>query len=109
MSYDEDAVLLTKVSTSQNKNGFSIPDYEKTEVFVGKKSTSRSEHYHAMKEGRKSILTLGILTSEYEISTRMVEEEKVYPERIEYEGRTYRIARTYGEDKEEMELILEED
>ena len=108
MSYDDEAVLLTKTGVVKDKNGFETDIYVKTAVFVGKKSVSRAESYKAMNAGRKIAKVLGIMTSEYEGAFQIINDTETAPSCVEYKGRTYRIVRTYGEEKEEMELILEE-
>ncbi len=108
MSYDDEAVLLTKTGVVKDKNGFETDIYVKTAVFVGKKSVSRAESYKAMNAGRKIAMVLGIMTSEYEGDFKIIIDTETAPSCVEYKGRTYRIVRTYGEEKEEMELILEE-
>ncbi|MBD5480219.1 MAG: hypothetical protein HDR14_13170 [Lachnospiraceae bacterium] len=107
MSYDEEAVLLTQTGVEKDKDGFPKDIYTKTAVFVGKKSVSRAEAYKAMNAGREIAAVLGMMTMEYEGAFQTVEGAEIAPSCIEYRGKTYRIVRTYGEEKEEMELMLE--
>ena len=107
MSYDEEAVLLTQTGVEKNENGFPKNVYVKTAVFVGKKSVSRAEAYKAMNVGREIAAVLGIMTMEYEGAFQIADGVETAPSFVEYGGKTYRIVRTYGEEKEEMELMLE--
>lgn len=107
MSYDEEAVLLTKTGVEKNENGFEKDIYARTAVFVGRKSVSRVESYSAMNAGRKIAMVLCMMTSEYEEAFQVINGMETAPSCVEYDGRTYRIVRTYGEEEEEMELILE--
>ncbi len=108
MSKDEEAVLLTVTGIKKNRNGFPEEQQERTEVFVGRKSTSRTEAYKAMQEGHTVAVTLAIDTTEYESAFKEVNGAICEPKYAEYNGKTYRIMRTYGEDTDEMELVLEE-
>lgn len=107
MSYDEEAVLLTKTGVDKDDNGFTKDIYARTEVFAGKKSVGRAESYKAMNAGREIAMVLGMMTSEYEGAFLTVDGVNTAPSCVEYGGETYRIVRTYGEEKEEMELVLE--
>lgn len=110
MSYDEEAVLLTKAGVTKDKDGILTENkWRRTEVFAGRKSAGRQEEYKAMHEGIKVAMILGLYTTEYEAGiVEMESGEKIYPTHVEYNGRIYRILRTYGEEREEMELVLED-
>lgn len=104
MSYDEDAVLLTVTGSEQNRNGFGEDTLERTEVFVGRKKTMRTEAYKAMQEGHTVAVTLALDASEYEAAIK----NDIQPKYAEYQGIKYRILRVYGDGSGEMELILQE-
>lgn len=108
MSHDEDAVLITVVDIEQNSNGFPEEKTERTEVFVGRKKTTRTEAYKAMQEGHTVAVTISMDASEYEGAIREVKGVPTEPKYAEYQGKTYRILRSYGDGTGEMELILEE-
>lgn len=108
MSYDEDAVLITVTEVKQNGNGFPKEETVRTEVFVGRKATNRTESYKAMQEGHTVAVTLEMDESEYEAAIINVNGVQTEPKYAEYKGRTYRIMRTYGPRDGVMELILEE-
>lgn len=106
MSYDEEAVLLTVESVERNEACIPQEKLMRTEVYVGRKSTTRTEAYKAMSEGIATVVTLGLHTSEYEAAVCYAGNKE--PKYVEYEGRRYRIIRIYGENSEEMELVLKE-
>ena len=108
MSYDEDAVLITVIEVEKNNNGFPQEKTARTEAFVGKKATNRTEAYKAMREGKTVAVTLEMDVSEYEAAIKEVNGVRTEPKYAEYNGRTYRIMRTYEPRDETMELILEE-
>lgn len=108
MSYDEDAVLITVIGVEKNNNGFPQEETARTEVFVGRKATNRTESYKAMQEGHTVAVTLEMDESEYEAAIKNVNGVQTEPKYAEYKGKTYRIMRTYGPREEAMELILEE-
>ena len=80
-----------------NENGYKVETEARREVFVNKKSATRSEFYAAKQAGDKIALVLEVRGSDYESETR-----------IEYGGNPYEVVRTYTRAGEVIELNCKE-
>lgn len=80
-----------------NENGYKVETEARREVFVNKKSATRSEFYAAKQAGDKIALVLEVRGSDYEGETR-----------IEYGGNPYEVVRTYTRAGEVIELNCKE-
>jgi len=81
-----------------DKNGFKLPlaQETRTEVFAAKMSVGCKEFYQAQQAGREALMKFRVHAAEYE--------GQLF---AEYEGKRYKILRTYTpEDSEETELTL---
>ena len=82
--YWRDIATLVGVKKTVNENGYKVEIEARREVFVNKKSATRSEFYAAKQAGDKIALVLEVRGSDYEGETR-----------IEYGGNPYEVVRTY--------------
>ena len=76
--YWRDIATLVGVKKTVNENGYKVETEARREVFVNKKSATRSEFYAAKQAGDKIALVLEVRGSDYEGETR-----------IEYGGNPY--------------------
>lgn len=91
-----DVINLITETTTENDLGDIIPIEEKRQVFANKKSIRQSEFYQAMASGLKPELMFEVRYMDY------AEENK-----LEYNGKTYVIIRTYTKNDETIELVCE--
>lgn len=80
----KDVINLISISTTTNAIGDSVETATKKEVFANKKSVRQNEFYQAAATGLRPELMFVIHSAEYN------QEPKV-----EYDGKTYNIIRTY--------------
>lgn len=94
-----------------DSNGFLTKEIlHKTEVFAEEKGIKRAEFYAAAREG--ITITKMMVVDRYDFESAIVEIDgkKKKPPRVEHEGATYRIIRTYiPENSMQMELYLQEE
>ena len=95
--YWRDIATLVGVKKTVNENGYKVETEARREVFVNKKSATRSEFYAAKQAGDKIALVLEVRGSDYEGETR-----------IEYGGNPYEVVRTYTRAGEVIELNCKE-
>jgi SPP1 family predicted phage head-tail adaptor len=89
-----DVINLVAVTTGENSMGDVIETETTRQVFANKKSIRQSEFYQAAATGLKPELMFEIRSIEY------AEEQK-----LQYNGKTYTIIRTYSKNDELIELI----
>ena len=92
----KDVINLVSVTTGENDMGDMIEVETKRQVFADKLSYRNKAFYQAMANGLKPQITFGIKEVEYE------EEQK-----LEYEGKTYRIIDVSPLKNEDVGLICE--
>lgn len=95
--YWRDIATLVGVKKTVNENGYKVEAEARREVFVNKKSATRSEFYAAKQAGDKIALVLEVRGSDYEGETW-----------IEYGGNPYEVVRTYTRAGEVIELNCKE-
>jgi SPP1 family predicted phage head-tail adaptor len=93
MRFDK-VIYLISVTTSENDIGDPIETPVKRQTFAEKKSVRQSEFYQAAATGLKPELTFVIWSREYGGE-----------QKLEYDGKTYTIIRTYSKNGELVELI----
>ena len=96
MYWKDKAVLIREVKTV-NENGYKNITTTRREVFVNKKSATRSEFYTAKQAGDKIALTLEVRGADYRGETL-----------VEHEGRLYEVVRDYTKSGETYELNCKE-
>ncbi len=89
-------IYLLSTSYSENEIGDTIETHTKRKVFGSEKSIKQSEFYQAQATGLKPEITVVIRPFEY-----------LGEELVEYEGKNYKVLRTYKKNSMEIELILE--
>lgn len=90
-----DVIYLIAQVEGENEMGDPIlVDGEPRQVFANKKSVRQSEFYQAAMVGLRPELMFEVRTAEYQ------DEPK-----LRYNGKDYRIIRTYEKDSETIELI----
>lgn len=95
MTYDHELTLIRQ-EIVKDDIGNQIPKEIETTVLCGLKSVGRNEFYSAAVTGLKPELIFVIHGYEYN-------GEKI----VKFEGKRYRVIRTYMTDFEEIELICE--
>ena len=95
MTYDYELTLISQ-TIIEDEIGNQIPEEIKTNIYCGLKSIGRNEFYTAAKSGLRPEVVFVIHNYEYS-------DEK----EILFEGKRYKIIRTYLLDFEEIELTCE--
>ncbi len=101
------AINLIYASDTGRKDEYDYPIFEdvKTEVFVEKLSVTRSEFYTAMQSGMKPSIVFKVWYDDFELTRHDVDGKPVYADKVEYDGNTYNILRTYSKDETVLELV----
>lgn len=110
---DERITLLTITGEGRDKSGFVTGEtVEKTEIFAGKKSVSRTEFYEALRSGRKASIIFVVDPDDLKLSQREIRisgsVRRIKATKVMYEGIQYRIIREYQKDPYNVELTCEE-
>lgn len=94
-----------------NSDGFLSKEIlYKTEVFAEEKGIKRAEFYAAAREGITIAKMMTVDRYDFESAIVEIDGKKKKPSRVEHEGITYRIIRTYiPENSMAMELYLQEE
>jgi uncharacterized membrane protein YcgQ (UPF0703/DUF1980 family) len=100
----KDIANLLYVTSTKDVDGFLIETEEKTEVYVNKKSVTRSEFYTAMQAGMKPSIVFELRVEDFEMTLHMENNKPVYAQKIEYDGFVYEIIRTYSKNDSMIEL-----
>ena len=99
MNWNDTLTLIAAETTEEtNENGFEIPEGEgqKRTVYANKKSVGISEFYKAQQSGYSADLKFDVYTDEYQGEPF-----------AEYQGRRYKVLRTYeSKNGETIELTL---
>lgn len=95
--YWDKLATLVKVEKTDDADGYKTEKETRREVFVNKKSATRSEFYTAKQAGDKIALVLEVHGVDYEGETR-----------IEFEGKPYDLVRDYTRAGEVIELNCKE-
>lgn len=90
----KDVIKLISIETTPDNDGFPVTTEIKRQVFADKKSVRQSEFYQAALQNINLELMFDVRTVDYQ-------EEKL----LDYEGKRYKIVRTYDKDGEMTELI----
>lgn len=93
MRFDKVIYLLSS-SNSENDIGDTINTPKRRKMYARKKSVRQSEFYQAASTGLKPEITFVIWNFGYEGESE-----------LEFEGKKYRIIRTFEKDDKELELI----
>jgi SPP1 family predicted phage head-tail adaptor len=97
MTYDHELTLIGERTITKDEIGNEIPgDPLETNVLCGLKSVGRNEFYGAAAAGLKPELAFVIHAYEYDGQ-----------QRLRFDGREYRVLRTYADGFEELELTCE--
>lgn len=95
--YWKDKAVLIQVRKTVDADGYKTIAAERREVYVNKKSASRSEFYTAKQAGEKIALVLEVRGADYR--------EEAF---AEYGGRLYEVVRDYSRSGEIYELNCKE-
>lgn len=95
--YWNHTATLVKVTKATDDDGYKTAATSRREVFVNKKSATRSEFYKAKETGHTIALVLEVHGVDYQGETR-----------VEFEGKPYDLVRDYYTSGEVVELNLEE-
>lgn len=95
--WNNEIILIAKKITGQDKLKQNITEEVKTKLLCRKRSITRSEFYQANQAGIRPSLLVDIHSFEYENQ-----------ELAEFDGKKYRIIKTYPVDLEVLELTLTE-
>lgn len=100
----KDIATLIYITETEDDDGYPIMAEEKTEVYVNKKSVTRTEFYTAMQSGFRPTALFEVRESDFEVTRHVVNKKPVYADKLEHEGIIYDIIRTYVKENEIMEL-----
>jgi SPP1 family predicted phage head-tail adaptor len=96
--YWRDTAILVSAEKTVNENGYKVEGEPiRREVFVNKKTATRSEFYAAKQAGDKIALVLEVRGVDYQDETR-----------VEYAGKPYEVVRAYTRSGETYELNCKE-
>ncbi len=96
--YWKDVANLVKVELTEDEEGYKSHTEARREVFVNKKSATRSEFYTAKQAGDKIVLVLEVKAADYQGE-----------ERVEFDRKPYEVVRAYTPPNgEKVELNLKE-
>ncbi|MGQ7430249.1 phage head closure protein [Streptococcus suis] len=95
--WNHEITLIAKKITGKDKLKQNITEEVKTVLLCRKKSITRSEFYQANQAGIRPSLVVDIHSFEYDNQ-----------ELAEFEGKMYRVIKTYPVDLETLELTLTE-
>lgn len=100
----KDIAELIYVVKGKDADGFVTETETKVEVFVNKKSVSRTEYYKAMEVGMQPECIFEMYSEDYKLTEHMVSGKKRYAEYIDHDGMRYTIGRTYEKTADKMEV-----
>lgn len=92
-------------SRTKDKDGFPVEEEHSVDIYVVEKSATRMEYYEAMRAGVEVKLVLETRQEDFELSAHEEDGKKVYARKVEYEGNTYDIVRTYKAGKAKIQII----
>lgn len=92
----DDIATLIVVIDGKDADGFPTKIETRCDVFVTRKSVSRSEFYQSMQAGVNATAVFEMRLCDYE--------EAGNPQIIEHNGKRYKVIRTYSKDNEFIEL-----
>ena len=95
--WNNEITLIAKKITGQDKLKQNITEEVKTKLLCRKRSITRAEFYQANQAGIRPSLVVDIHSFEYDNQ-----------ELAEFEGKRYRILKTYPVDLETLELTMTE-
>lgn len=95
--WNNEITLIAKKITGQDKMKQNITEEVKTKLLCRKRSITRSEFYQANQAGIRPSLVIDIHSFEYDNQ-----------ELAEFDGKRYRIIKTFPVDLEVLELTLTE-
>ncbi|WP_449451643.1 phage head closure protein [Streptococcus suis] len=95
--WNHEITLIAKKITGQDKLKQNVTEEVKTTLLCRRRSVTRSEFYQANQVGMRPSLVVDIRSFEYDNQ-----------ELAEFEGKRYRVIKTYPVDLETLELTLTE-
>jgi len=99
----EEATLLV-VENGQDSDGFPIESITEIPVYCREKSVKYTEFYEAMRSGYRPRVILEMRIEDWEQSRRLVNGKVEYATRIEYDGGTYDVYRSYKKDRDMIQI-----
>lgn len=99
----ETALLLWN-ENGKDEDGFPKETRNSAEVYASKKSVKWAEVYDAMRAGVSVEMILELRVEDWELSAHMVNGQKEYARKVQYDGREYDIIRAYERPKSKIEL-----
>lgn len=100
----KDIAVLIFTTKVPDDDGFDTESSTKIEVFVNKKSVTRAEFYTAMQSGIKPENVFEMRIEDWELSRHIDGEKVLYADKVEYDGGTYNIIRSYEKGESIIEL-----
>lgn len=94
----DDIAILRKATISLDAVGNEVKTYSERQVFCKTRGVTRREFYDAAQAGLRPQIVL--------IMQNKIDYEG--EEEVEFHGKVYGVMRTYWDDADEIELILEE-
>ena len=100
----KDIANLIYTTETEDSDGYAIETDVKTEVFVNKKSVTRSEFYTAMQSGMRPSVVFELRIEDYELTKHIVNGKALFADKVEYDEAIYDILRTYSKNESMIEL-----
>ncbi len=92
-----DEITLIADKTTIDSAGYPVTAEKCRDVFANAKSVTRAEYYEAMRSGISASIVFVVSSHDYR-------DERI----VEYEGRRYKVERTYFTDADHVELTCSE-
>lgn len=89
--------LCREIKTGTDADGYPITKTQKTKVFVNQKSAGTAEFYAALQSGIRMSAIFEVFAMDYNGQ-----------ETVEYNGKTYKVRRTYSKGEDRLELHCSE-
>lgn len=103
--FDEEAIFLYVVN-DKDEDGFPVEYTESVKMYVRPKSATRTEFYEALRTGITVSMEFECRIEDWELTKHITANGKAaYATRVQYDGATYDIIRTYRNDKSMISVI----
>ncbi len=101
--------LVTVKGQTKDEDGFVTgEDLNVEEIWAEEKSVGRAEYYEAMRSGVRVDVIFSVDPEDFELGTVLVDEKRIKPTQVIYEGVLYKIERTYKVKRHSLEMICKE-
>lgn len=99
----EEANLIV-ITNSQDDDGFPVETERRIPVYVREKSVRHTEFYEALRTGYTPRVILVMRVEDWELSAHENNGHKRYATKVEYDGETYEVVRSFKTSKSEIQI-----